>query len=71
VPAWLAPAQQTTGGIFPSLSGISRKRQNGRFAIVPADRRKGEEAEFIVLKDGRIYFRWTCGGLPGVERSFI
>ena len=29
---------------------------NGRLAIVPANQRKSEEAEFIVLKDGRIYF---------------
>ena len=31
-------------------------RQNGRVAIVPANQRKSDEAEFIVLKDGRIYF---------------
>jgi phospholipid/cholesterol/gamma-HCH transport system ATP-binding protein len=32
------------------------RRQNGRLAIVPADERKSEEAEFIMLKDGGIYF---------------
>ena len=31
-------------------------RQNGRLAVVPADPRKAEEAEFVMLRDGRIYF---------------
>jgi phospholipid/cholesterol/gamma-HCH transport system ATP-binding protein len=32
------------------------RRQNGRLAIVPAGERKNEDTEFIMLKDGRIYF---------------
>jgi phospholipid/cholesterol/gamma-HCH transport system ATP-binding protein len=31
-------------------------RQNGRLAIVPADQPKSQEAEFLMLKDGRVYF---------------
>ena len=31
-------------------------QENGRLAIVPADERKVDEAEIIVLKDGREYF---------------
>jgi phospholipid/cholesterol/gamma-HCH transport system ATP-binding protein len=30
--------------------------EQGRLAIAPADQRKSAEAEFIMLKDGRIYF---------------
>lgn len=32
-------------------------RQDGRIVIVPADEAKCEDAEFIVLKDGLVYFR--------------
>jgi ABC-type transporter Mla maintaining outer membrane lipid asymmetry ATPase subunit MlaF len=32
------------------------QRQNGRLAIVPSDERKSEDTEFIMLRDGRIYF---------------
>ena len=31
-------------------------RQNGHVSIVPVDRHKSDEAEFIMLRDGRIYF---------------
>lgn len=31
-------------------------RQNGRLAIVPADQPKSQEAEFLMLKDGQVYF---------------
>jgi phospholipid/cholesterol/gamma-HCH transport system ATP-binding protein len=31
-------------------------REHGRFRIVPSDERKANQAEFIMLKDGRIYF---------------
>jgi phospholipid/cholesterol/gamma-HCH transport system ATP-binding protein len=32
-------------------------RRNGRVDIVPADSRQLEEAEFIMLKEGRVYFK--------------
>jgi phospholipid/cholesterol/gamma-HCH transport system ATP-binding protein len=32
------------------------RRENGRVTIAPADERKSQEAEFILLKDGGIYF---------------
>jgi phospholipid/cholesterol/gamma-HCH transport system ATP-binding protein len=30
--------------------------QNGRLAIVPADQSKSDEADFVMLRDGRVYF---------------
>jgi ABC-type transporter Mla maintaining outer membrane lipid asymmetry ATPase subunit MlaF len=32
-------------------------RQNGNVSIVAADRHKLAEAEFIMLRDGRVYFK--------------
>ena len=36
---------------------MTRCSRNGHLAIVPAQNEKSEEAEFIMLKDGRIYFQ--------------
>jgi phospholipid/cholesterol/gamma-HCH transport system ATP-binding protein len=37
--------------------------QNGRLTIVPADTRRSDEAVFILLKDGRIYFEGDVGAM--------
>lgn len=38
-------------------------REDGQIRIVPADQKKAEEAEFIMLKDGRIHFEGTAAQL--------
>jgi phospholipid/cholesterol/gamma-HCH transport system ATP-binding protein len=38
-------------------------REKGQIRIVPADDKKAEEAEFIMLKDGRIHFEGTAAQL--------
>jgi phospholipid/cholesterol/gamma-HCH transport system ATP-binding protein len=37
--------------------------ENDKISIVPADEHKGEEAEFIMLRDGRIHFEGHAGEL--------
>jgi phospholipid/cholesterol/gamma-HCH transport system ATP-binding protein len=38
-------------------------RQNGQLAIVPADQQKADEAEFVMLRNGRIYFEGVAAEL--------
>ena len=47
------------------------RRQDGRLVIVPADQRKRDEAEFIVLKDGRIYFEGSAAELLASGDSYL
>jgi ABC-type transporter Mla maintaining outer membrane lipid asymmetry ATPase subunit MlaF len=42
-------------------------RRNGEVMIVPADEQKCEEAEFIMLKDGRISFEGHAGELRAAK----
>jgi phospholipid/cholesterol/gamma-HCH transport system ATP-binding protein len=46
-------------------------RHNDKFVIVPADARKSEEAEFIMLKDGRIYFEGSAADLRGSSDLYL
>ena len=45
--------------------------ENGRLAIVPADERKIEEAEFIVLKDARIFFEGPAAALRASQDPYL
>jgi phospholipid/cholesterol/gamma-HCH transport system ATP-binding protein len=44
---------------------------NGRLTIVPADERKIEEAEFIVLKDARIFFEGPAAALRASPDPYL
>jgi phospholipid/cholesterol/gamma-HCH transport system ATP-binding protein len=46
-------------------------RRNGHIAIVEADVSKGEEAEFIVLADGRIHFEGNLAALRAAPDSYL
>jgi phospholipid/cholesterol/gamma-HCH transport system ATP-binding protein len=46
-------------------------RRNGRFAIVPASDAKCDEATFIVLRDGRIYFEGRAADLKRSTDSYL
>ena len=46
-------------------------RQNGRIEIVHADPDKSEEAEFIMLKDGRIHFEGHAAELRATKDSYL
>jgi phospholipid/cholesterol/gamma-HCH transport system ATP-binding protein len=46
-------------------------RENGAIRIVPADEKKAEEAEFIMLKDGRIHFEGTAAELRVSSDSYL
>jgi phospholipid/cholesterol/gamma-HCH transport system ATP-binding protein len=46
-------------------------RRNGRLTIVAADARKAAEVEFMVLKDGRIYFEGDAAALRGATDSYL
>jgi phospholipid/cholesterol/gamma-HCH transport system ATP-binding protein len=46
-------------------------RENGRIRIVPADEKKAEEAEFIMLKDGRIHFEGHAAELRGSTDPYL
>jgi phospholipid/cholesterol/gamma-HCH transport system ATP-binding protein len=46
-------------------------RQNGRVGIVPATQRTSDEVEFIVLKDGRIYFEGHAEDLRASQDSYV
>src|SRR5918994_201931 len=46
-------------------------RENGRIRIVPADAKKTEEAEFIMLKDGRIHFEGHAAELRGSTDPYL
>ena len=45
--------------------------ENGRLAIVPADERKIEEAEFIVLRDARIFFEGPAAALRASQDPYL
>ena len=46
-------------------------RENGRVAITPADEKKAEEAEFIMLKDGRIHFEGHAAELRDTTDPYL
>ncbi|MFN8060845.1 MAG: ATP-binding cassette domain-containing protein [Vicinamibacterales bacterium] len=46
-------------------------RENGRTTIVPADADKSEEAEFIMLRDGRISFEGTAAELRASTDPYL
>jgi phospholipid/cholesterol/gamma-HCH transport system ATP-binding protein len=45
--------------------------QNGRLAIVPATRRTSDAAEFVMLKDGRVYFEGPAAELLAARDSHL
>lgn len=45
--------------------------EQGRLAIVPADEQKIEEAEFIVLKDTRIFFEGPAAALRASQDPYL
>ena len=47
------------------------RQQNGRFAIGPADEAKSDDAEFIVLRHGRIYFQGDATELKRSTDSYL
>lgn len=46
-------------------------RENGRFAIIPADQSKANEAEFLMLKDSQIYFEGTAAELRASNDPYV
>lgn len=46
-------------------------QQNGLIRIVPADARKTEQAEFIMLKDGRIHFEGNASELRRSDDPYL
>jgi phospholipid/cholesterol/gamma-HCH transport system ATP-binding protein len=46
-------------------------REDGRLAIVPADERKADEAEFLMLKDGRIHFEGNAAELRAASDPYL
>jgi phospholipid/cholesterol/gamma-HCH transport system ATP-binding protein len=46
-------------------------RYDGRISIEPADAKKAEEAEFIMLKDGRIHFEGHAAELRATRDPYI
>lgn len=46
-------------------------REHGRLAIVPADHRKADEAEFMMLKDGRIHFQGSAAELRASNDPYL
>lgn len=46
-------------------------REDGRIRIVPADKKKREEAEFIMLKDGRIAFEGHAADLRSAIDPYL
>jgi phospholipid/cholesterol/gamma-HCH transport system ATP-binding protein len=46
-------------------------RENGRIRILPADAKKADEAEFIMLKDGRILFEGNAAELRSSDDSYL
>lgn len=47
------------------------RREDGRIAIVPADEAKVREAEFIMLKDGRIVFEGDADALRASDDEYL
>jgi len=46
-------------------------REHGRLTIVPADQRKADEAEFVMLKDGRIHFEGNAAELRASKDPYL
>jgi phospholipid/cholesterol/gamma-HCH transport system ATP-binding protein len=46
-------------------------RENGEIHIIPADANKSEEAEFIMLKDGRIHFEGHAAELRATTDPYL
>jgi phospholipid/cholesterol/gamma-HCH transport system ATP-binding protein len=46
-------------------------RENGRFAIVPADQGKANEAEFLMLRDTQVYFEGTAAELRASNDPYL
>jgi phospholipid/cholesterol/gamma-HCH transport system ATP-binding protein len=53
------------------VAGHEAVRRNGRFAIVPAGEGKSDDAEFIVLRGGRIYFQGHATELKRSTDSYL
>jgi phospholipid/cholesterol/gamma-HCH transport system ATP-binding protein len=53
------------------VAGHEAVLENGRLAIVPADPGKVDEAEFLMLKDGRIYFEGSAGALRASTDPYL
>jgi hypothetical protein len=49
----------------------AERRDDGLLRIVPADEDKAEEAEFIMLKDGRIAFEGHAAELRGSRDPYL
>jgi phospholipid/cholesterol/gamma-HCH transport system ATP-binding protein len=47
------------------------RRQDGRVAIVSANGHESEEAEFVMLKDGRIYFEGNAAELRASTDPYL
>ena len=46
-------------------------RENGQIRIVPADERKESEAEFLMLRDGRLVFEGDTDALRGSRDAYL
>ena len=46
-------------------------RENGQIRIVPADERKESEAEFLMLRDGRLVFEGDTDALRGSKDTYL
>jgi phospholipid/cholesterol/gamma-HCH transport system ATP-binding protein len=47
------------------------ERQNGKIRVVPADDRKESEAEFLMLRDGRLVFEGDADRLRGSTDPYL
>jgi phospholipid/cholesterol/gamma-HCH transport system ATP-binding protein len=46
-------------------------REAGRLSIVPSDQRQVKEAEFMMLRDGKIYFEGTAAELQASKDPYL
>jgi hypothetical protein len=46
-------------------------RRNGSFAIVPSTGAKDEDIDFIMLKDGAVYFEGHAAELPRTNDAYL
>ena len=53
------------------VAGHEAARKNGRFAIIPADQSKANEAEFLMLKDTRVYFEGNAAELRASNDPYL
>jgi phospholipid/cholesterol/gamma-HCH transport system ATP-binding protein len=53
------------------VAGHQAVREGDSFRIVPAAQRKADEAEFLMLKDGRIYFEGSAGELRASADPYL